>query len=128
MNQFLFILLFTLVSITNNFSQIHNVFLNYQSNVPFQTYNESENYNLQSTLLIRKIISDIVSVVDKKVNTNHEIEFVIIIKNKKGAVLPINYLVEPTPYSSQSSKDIFLKRTYNWINRTFRSNIPYEDG
>ena len=58
-------------------------------------------------------------------NINKQIEFTIVIQNDKGAVLPINYLVKANPYDSKASKEVFLRRSYNWFNRSFRSNIPY---
>jgi hypothetical protein len=68
-----------------------------------------------------------VTVIEKKENNNRDVEFTILIKNDYGAVLPINYLVQAKPYSSEASKNLFMKRSYDWINRSFRSNIPYED-
>ena len=91
MNQFFkfFIILF----ISNNIFSQDTIFLNYTSDVPFQTSNESEYYHLESTVLIRNIINDIAEVIDKRKNLMKEQEFTIIIKNLSGAVFPINYLV-----------------------------------
>ena len=127
MNQFISFLLVGLLSLTSTFTQKEEVLLTYHSDLPFQTVNDTEYYHLESTLMIRKILSDMVTVIEKKENNNRDVEFTILIKNDYGAVLPINYLVQAKPYSLEASKNLFMKRSYDWINRSFRSNIPYED-
>lgn len=124
MNQFFkfFIILF----ISNNIFSQDTIFLNYTSDVPFQTSNESEYYHLESTVLIRNIINDIAEVIDKT-NLLKDQKFTIIIKNLSGAVFPINYLVSKNPYNSVSTKEKFMEKSYDWFNRTFRSNFPYKD-
>ena len=124
MNQFFkfFIILF----ISNNIFSQDTIFLNYTSDIPFQTSNESEYYHLESTVLIRNIINDIAEVIDKK-NLLKDQKFTIIIKNLSGAVFPINYLVSKNPYNSVSSKEKFMEKSYDWFNRTFRSSFPYKD-
>ena len=124
MNQFFkfFIILF----ISNNIFSQDTIFLNYTSDVPFQTSNESEYYHLESTVLIRNIINDIAEVIDKK-NLLKDQKFTIIIKNLSGAVFPINYLVSKNPYNSVSTKEKFMEKSYDWFNRTFRSNFPYKN-
>tara|TARA_Y100000287_G_C14193471_1_gene341489 strand:- start:547 stop:921 length:375 start_codon:yes stop_codon:yes gene_type:complete len=124
MNQFFkfFIILF----ISNNIFSQDTIFLNYTSDLPFQTSNESEYYHLESTVLIRNIINDIAEVIDKT-NLLKDQKFTIIIKNLSGAVFPINYLVSKNPYNSVSSKEKFMEKSYDWFNRTFRSNFPYKD-
>lgn len=124
MNQFFkfFIILF----ISNNIFSQDTIFLNYTSDVPFQTSNESEYYHLESTVLIRNIINDIAELIDKT-NLLKDQKFTIIIKNLSGAVFPINYLVSKNPYNSVSSKEKFMEKSYDWFNRTFRSNFPYKD-
>ena len=124
MNQFFkfFIILF----ISNNIFSQDTIFLNYTSDVPFQTSNESEYYHLESTVLIRNIINDIAEVIDKT-NLLKDQKFTIIIKNLSGAVFPINYLVSKNPYNSVSSKEKFMEKSYDWFNRTFRYNFPYKD-
>ena len=124
MNQFFkfFIILF----ISNNIFSQDTIFLNYTSDLPFQTSNESEYYHLESTVLIRNIINDIAEVIDKT-NLLKDQKFTIIIKNLSGAVFPINYLVSKNPYNSVSSKEKFMEKSYDWFNRTFRSNFPYKN-
>ena len=124
MNQFFkfFIILF----ISNNIFSQDTIFLNYTSDLPFRTSNESEYYHLESTVLIRNIINDIAEVIDKK-NLLKDQKFTIIIKNLSGAVFPINYLVSKNPYNSVSSKEKFMEKSYDWFNRTFSSNFPYKD-
>ena len=105
MNQFLSILI--IFFITNNIFSQDTIYLNYTSDVPFQTPNESEYYHLESTVLIRNIIKDIAQVIDKRKNLMKDQEFTIIIKNLNGAVFPINYLVSKNPYNSITSKEKF---------------------
>ena len=62
-----------------------------------------------------------------KTNLLKDQKFTIIIKNLSGAVFPINYLVSKNPYNSVSSKEKFMEKSYDWFNRTFRSNFPYKD-
>ena len=125
MNQFFkfFIILF----ISNNIFSQDTIFLNYTSDVPFQTSNESEYYHLESTVLIRNIINDIAGVIDKRKSLLKDQKFTIIIKNLNGAVFPINYLVSKNPYNSVSTKEKFMEKSYDWFNRTFRSSFPYKD-
>ena len=101
--------------------------MNYTSDIPFQTQNESEYYHLESTVLIRNIINDIAEVIDKRKNLLKDQKFTIIIKNLSGAVFPINYLVSKNPYNSVASKEKFMEQSYDWFNRSFRSNFPYKD-
>lgn len=117
---------FIILFISNNIFSQDTIFLNYTSDIPFQTSNESEYYHLESTVLIRNIINDIAEVIDKK-NLLKDQKFTIIIKNLSGAVFPINYLVSKNPYNSVSSKEKFMEKSYDWFNRTFRSNFPYKD-
>ncbi len=127
MNQLISFLLVGLLYFSSTFAQKEEVLLTYPSDLPFQTVNDTEYYHLEATLMIRKILSDIITVIEKKENKNRDVEFTILIKNNYGAVLPINYLVEATPYTSEVSKNLFMKRSYDWINSSFRSNIPYKD-
>ena len=125
MNQNLTFTLLTMLFALNLFAQKESVFLNYNSDIPFQTPSDNDYYYLEATLMIRNIIKDIEEVLEKKQNINKQVEFTVIIQNDKGAVLPINYLVKANPYDSKATKEVFLRRSYNWFNRSFRSNIPY---
>ena len=107
------------------FAQKESVFLNYKSDIPFQTSIDKDYYHLEATLMIRNILKDIEGVLEKKESIKKQIEFTVVIQNDKGAVLPINYLVKAKPYDSEASKEVFLRRSYNWFNRSFRSNIPF---
>ena len=122
-----FFTIFIILFITNNIFSQETIFLNYTSDVPFQTLNESEYYHLESTVLIRNIINDIAEVIDKRKNLLKDQKFTIIIKNLSGAVFPINYLVSKNPYNSVASKEKFMEQSYDWFNRSFRSNYPYKD-
>lgn len=130
MNQFKFlVVLIILLFSTNMFSQ-HNE-LNYPSELPFQTQNDSEYYHLESSLLIRTIVKDIVEVLEKVKVKNESQSFRILFQNSNGAQLPINYTVDvekiTSVMASDSGKSAFMVETYDWINRSFRSNIPFED-
>ena len=125
MNQNLTFTFLIMLFALNLFAQKESVFLNYNSDIPFQTSMDNEYYHLEATLMIRNIINDIEGVLEKKQNLNKQVEFTVIIQNDKGAVLPINYLVKANPYDSKATKEVFLQRSYNWFNRSFRSNIPY---
>jgi hypothetical protein len=109
------------------FAQKQTVYLSYPSELPFQTSNDSEYYHLEASLLIRQILSDMNQILEKNQNKKQDIEFNILIKNNYGAVQPIDYLVDANSYYNKLSKNTFLSHSYDWINRTFRSNIPYED-
>ena len=125
MNQNLTFTFLIMLFAINLFAQKESVFLNYNSDIPFQTPSDNDYYYLEATLMIRNIIKDIEEVLEKKQNINKQVEFTVIIQNDKGAVLPINYLVKANPYDSKATKEVFLRRSYNWFNRSFRSNIPY---
>lgn len=125
MNQNLTFTFLIMLFALNLFAQKESVFLNYNSDIPFQTSSDNDYYHLEATLMIRNIIKDIEEVLEKKQNINKQVEFTIVIQNDKGAVLPINYLVKANPYDSKATKEVFLRRSYNWFNRSFRSNIPY---
>jgi hypothetical protein len=66
-------------------------------------------------------------ILEKNRNKKQDIEFNILIKNNYGAVQSIDYLVDANSYYNKLSKNTFMSHSYDWINRTFRSNIPYED-
>ena len=125
--RFSILILLGLFCFSSLFAQKQTVYLSYPSELPFQTSNDSEYYHLDATLLIRQIISDMNQILEKNQNKKEDIEFNILIKNNYGAVQPINYLVDSNFYYNESSKNNFMKHSYDWINRTFRSNIPYEN-
>ena len=80
-NRFLSIVIFALFYFSLVSDQKQTVLLTYTSELPFQTSNENEYYNLKSTLLIRQILSDINKIIKKKQNDKDDIEFTIIIRN-----------------------------------------------
>lgn len=125
--RFSILILLGLFCFSSLFAQKQTVYLSYPSELPFQTSNDSEYYHLEATLLIRQILSDMNQILEKNQNKKQDIEFNILIKNNYGAVQPINYLVEANSYYNDSYKNTFMKNSYDWINRTFRSNIPYEN-
>ena len=127
LNQFLLFTLFGFISQTKVFSQKQTLYLNYVTELAFQTPNDNKYYHLEATMLIRQVLSDIDDALKKNQAKNQDVEFILIFKNDYGAVKPINYLVKSNSFSDEFSKSFFMKHSYDWINRTFRSNIPYKD-
>jgi hypothetical protein len=127
LNQFLLFTLFGFISQTKVFSQKQTLYLNYDTELAFQTPNDNKYYHLEATMLIRQVLSDIDDALKKNQAKNQDVEFILIFKNDYGAVKPINYLVKSNSFSDKFSKSFFMKHSYDWINRTFRSNIPYKD-
>ncbi len=127
LNQFLLFILFGLIYQPKAFSQKQDLYLSYDTELAFQTPNDNKYYHLEATMLIRQVLSDIDDALKKKQNKNQDVEFILLFKNDYGAVKPINYLVKSNSFSDELSKNFFMKNSYDWINRTFRSNIPYKD-
>jgi hypothetical protein len=127
LNQFLLFILFGFINQTKVFSQKQTLYLNYDTELAFQTPNDNKYYHLEATMLIRQVLSDIDDALKKNQTKNQDVEFILLFKNDYGAVKPINYLVKSNFFSDELSKSFFKKHSYDWINRTFRSNIPYED-
>ena len=127
LNQFLLFILFGLIYHPKAFSQKQDLYLIYDTELAFQTPNDNKYYHLEATMLIRQVLSDIDDALKKKQNKNQDVEFILLFKNDYGAVKPINYLVKSNSFSDELSKNFFMKNSYDWINRTFRSNIPYKD-
>ena len=127
LNQSLLFILFGLIYQQKAFSQKQDLYLSYDTELAFQTPNDNKYYHLEATMLIRQVLSDIHDALKKKQNKNQDVEFILLFKNDYGAVKPINYLVKSNSFSDELSKNFFMKNSYDWINRTFRSNIPYKD-
>lgn len=130
MNQFkIFTLLFITFISVNMFSQESE--LNYPTDLPFQTQNDSEYYHLESSLLLRTIVKDVVEVLEKAKDNEKAQHLTINFNSSKGAQLLINYTVNQKKlnsiFSSNYAKNKFMKETYDWMNRSFRSNIPFRD-
>ena len=130
MNQFFSLLLISLFSV-QAFSQNSSFLLNYNSELPFSTSNDSKYYHLESSVLIRSISNDMISIIIKDQDETKIFRFLITFKSNNGAELLINYLVPVKKIKSilnvASYKEVFKKQSYDWINRSFRSNIPYKD-
>ena len=127
LNQSLLFILFGLIYQPKAFSQKQDLYLSYDTELAFQTPHDNKYYHLEATMLIRQVLSDIDDALKKKQNKNQDVEFILLFKNDYGAVKPINYLVKSNSFSNELSKNFFMKNSYDWINRTFRSNIPYKD-
>ena len=127
LNQSLLFILFGLIYQPKAFSQKQDLYLSYDTELAFQTPNDNKYYHLEATMLIRQVLSDIDDALKKNQAKNQDVEFILLFKNDYGAVKPINYLVKSNLFSDELSKSFFKKHSYDWINRTFRSNIPYED-
>jgi hypothetical protein len=130
MNQFFSLLLISLFSV-QAFSQNSSFLLNYNSELPFSTSNDSKYYHLESSVLIRSISNDMISIIIKDQDETKIFRFLITFKSNNGAELLINYLVPAKKIKSilnvASYKEVFKKESYDWINRSFRSNLPYND-
>ena len=130
MNQLCVLLLISLLSV-QAFSQNSALLLNYNSELPFSTSNDSEYYHLESSVLIRSISNDMISIITKDQDEIKDFLFLITFKSNNGAELLINYSVPVKKIKSilnvASYKEVFKKESYDWINRSFRSNIPYKD-
>ena len=127
LNQSLLFILFGLIYQPKAFSQKQDLYLSYDTELAFQTPNDNKYYHLEATMLIRQVLSDIDDALKKNQAKNQDVEFIFLFKNDYGAVKSINYLVKSNSFSKKLSKSFFKKHSYDWINRTFRSNIPYED-
>ena len=110
---------------------MHEVELNYLTEIPFKTSQDSEYYHLESTMMIRGITNDMYEFSKQHKNQKNDVLFKLYFKSKTGANLLIEYAVNKESIASYFSLDekanSFKKDTYDWINRSFRSNIPFED-
>ena len=103
MNRFLLSVVLGLFTISSIWAQNETVVLNYVSDLPFQTSNDSEYYHLESSLLLRKITKDVLGFVEAERMNKKDLKFTVTLKNNRGATLPIQYLVKyPFPNSSDS--------------------------
>ena len=131
MDQFRFFLFFTFISAFAFGQKMHEVELNYLTEIPFKTSQDSEYYHLESTMIIRGITNDIYEFSKQHKNQKSDVLFKLYFKSKTGANLLIEYTVNKESMASYFSSDekanSFKKDTYDWINRSFRSNIPFED-
>ena len=105
--------------------------LEYQTELPFQTIHDSDLFHLESSLLIRTITQEISAAVLKYKSQPQNLLFNVNLKSLSGAKLIIEYGVN-SEVLSRDLKDpraikIFETATYNWINRSFRTNIPYQE-
>lgn len=130
MNQFKLFLSIPLMLFSSfTFSQQSE--MSYPTELPFQTGNDSEYYHLESSLLIRTIVEDILEVLEKGKDKGQSQSFIIFLKNSRGGQLPIEYAVDAKKINSIMASNLkksnFKKETYDWINRSFRSNIPFKD-
>ncbi|MAW14936.1 MAG: hypothetical protein CMC25_00725 [Flavobacteriaceae bacterium] len=131
MNQSKFFLFFILITAHAFGQKMQEVELNYLTEIPFKTSQDSEYYHLESTMMIRGITNDIYEFSKQHKNQKSDIVFKLYFKSKTGANLLIEYAVNTESMASYFSSDekanSFKKDTYDWINRSFRSNIPFED-
>ena len=130
MNQFR-LFLFTIFTTAQILAQQQQLELNYFTELPFRTSNDTEYYHLESSLLLRGITADVFELAQQLNNQKKDLLFKLYFKSKTGASLSIDYAIDAmsltTHLSSYMRSNLFKRYTYNWINRSFRSNIPYED-
>lgn len=130
MNQLKFLLI-SVFATAQIFAQQQQVELNYLTELPFQTSNDTDYYHLESSLLLRGITAAVFDLAKQYKDQEKDVLFKLYFKSKTGASLSIDYAIDAMSlnahlYSSKRS-NLFKKYTYNWINRSFRSNIPFED-
>jgi hypothetical protein len=130
MNQFIYFLFFIYINAHAFGQKIQEVEFNYLTEIPFKTSQDSEYYHLESTMIIRGITNDIYEFSKQDKNQKSDVLFKLYFKSKTGANLLIEYAVNKGSMASYFSSDekvnSFKKDTYDWINRSFRSNIPFE--
>ncbi|MAC93349.1 MAG: hypothetical protein CMC01_06565 [Flavobacteriaceae bacterium] len=131
MNQLNLFLFFIFITAHAFGQKMQEVELNYLTEIPFKTSQDSEYYHLESTMMIRGITNDIYEFSKQHKNQKSDVLFKLYFKSKTGANLLIEYAVNTQSMASYFSTDekvnSFKKDTYDWINRSFRSNIPFED-
>tara|TARA_B100001113_G_C20796639_1_gene486379 strand:- start:156 stop:515 length:360 start_codon:yes stop_codon:yes gene_type:complete len=91
------------------FSQKQTIYLNYDTELAFQTPNDNKYYHLKATMLIRQVLSVIDDALKKNQAKNQDVEFILLFKNDYGAVKPLNYLVKSNFFSDELSKKAFLR-------------------
>lgn len=131
MNQLKFLLFFAFISVQLIGQQVQEVEFNYLTELPFQTSQDSEYFHLETTMMIRGITNDIFNYAKQYKDQKSDVLFKLNFKSKTGASVSIDYAVDAKSrtlyFSSTDKANLFKKDTYNWINRSFRSNIPFED-
>lgn len=131
MNQLKFLLFFAFISVQLIGQQLQEVEFNYLTELPFQTSQDSEYFHLETTMMIRGITNDIFNYAKQYKDQKSDVLFKLNFKSKTGASVSIDYAVDAKSrtlyFSSTDKANLFKKDTYNWINRSFRSNIPFED-
>jgi hypothetical protein len=131
MNQLRFFLFFIFISVQLISQQLKEVELNYLTELPFQTSLDSEYFHLESSMMIRDITNNIFDFAKQHKGEMSNLLFKLYFKSKTGANILIEYTVDATSmvsyFSSNDDINLFKKNTYDWINRSFRSNIPFED-
>lgn len=131
MNQLKFLSFFAFISVQLIGQQVQEVEFNYLTELPFQTSQDSEYFHLETTMMIRGITNDIFNYAKQYKDQKSDVLFKLNFKSKTGASVSIDYAVDAKSrtlyFSSTDKANLFKKDTYNWINRSFRSNIPFED-
>ena len=131
MNQLRFFLFFIFISGNLISQQFKEVELNYITELPFQTSQDSQYFHLESSMMIRDITDNIFEFVKQYKEKKSDMLFKLHFKSKTGAHTLIRYAVNARSiasyFSSSEDANLFKKNTYDWINRSFRSNIPFED-
>jgi hypothetical protein len=131
MNQLNFFLFFIFISGNLISQQFKEVELNYITELPFQASQDSQYFHLESSMMIRDITDNIFEFAKQYKEKNSDMLFKLHFKSKTGANTLIQYAVNARSiascFSSLENANLFKKNTYDWINRSFRSNIPFED-
>jgi hypothetical protein len=103
--------------------------LEYQTNVPFDTNFNSKYHNLDAHLLLSAVIKKINEALGSQEFNEEHISITIHFKGTEGALLTLPMLLQKKDVMAFQrgtiEKDQFNKRMYDWLNRSFRSSIPY---
>lgn len=103
----------------------------YQTELPFQTAFDSEFYHLESSMLLRVVTEEITAATEHYQKQPKDLVFNVNFKSLTGASLRVDYGVSAEVlafyFDPARSIEVFKTDTYNWMNRAFRSNIPFKD-
>jgi hypothetical protein len=116
MNQLKFLLI-SVFATAQIFAQQQQVELNYFTELPFQTSNDTDYYHLESSLLLRGITAAVFDLAKQYKDQEKDVLFKLYFKSKTGASLSIDYTVDAMSLnahlSSSKRSNLFKKYTYN---------------
>ena len=107
----------------------NEIAIEYYSNVPFNTNFSSKYYNLDSHLLMRDVIKKINETI-RELKIDEEYIYIRVQFNGDGGkFLSIPVVLYKKDYivfqKVKNQIEHLNERLYDWLNRSFRSSIPY---